>query len=395
MVQLFFLGLGKLISLCNSVYIIKLLGAEKIGVSTLMQSYTNLSSIGYDFALNEIILKSQKKDNENQLFINAIIFRLLIAIALGIVIFFLARLIIPLEGEAYLIGFLVFAILKNSIDPLIIYRNSEKMELYYIIGIISPIMVSVIYLSMNKDRVFTGLDFISVHATMFIGNLILLGAWLKNITEIKVKIKPIVELIRNNWAITLGSMVHTLTFSFQIIIAGMLLNLEDLGVMRASMILVLPLELAYSVMQNKTFIYLKSLVGRDDSRDVIFKTARRSLLVYGIGIILLMLIPESFFSKILGYDYRYNHEFFIIVGVGKLILIIMAPISLSMYLLQGRGAILNSSVVMFIVMLLTTVLTYYFSLVGLALSMVIVDLTLPLYGFWGLKNQQIESKRSR
>ncbi len=387
--EIIILATSRAINLYNSVGIVKIMGPENIGISTLMQSYTSISAIGYDYALNEIILKSQRKNNANDLYATVLFLRLLLASTISIIIILLAFAIDWIKAPIYIICFVIFAIIKNSIDPLLIYRNTGKMDIYYSVGIISPIMVAIIYSLLNEKYIFAGIDFITINLSLFLVNIILLLKWIKKLDKIKIRLKKVIFLIKNNWGISLGSIINTITFSMQLIIAGLILGVGEIGVMRASLILVLPLELIYQVIQNKTFIDVKNIIDRNDANNLIYDEVKKNSRLFVIPVLLAMIIPENFIQQILGHDYKYSHSFFVIVAVSKFMLIVSAPLTLSMYLIDGRKAILESSLLMFITMFIAIPFVYYFHLIGLALSMFLVDAMLPAYGFYKLRKMKI------
>jgi O-antigen/teichoic acid export membrane protein len=379
MVLLFF---GRLLNLLNSVNIVKFLEPEKLGVSTILQAANNQASCVTDFGLNDLASREKNNPSVNEIYLSIVYFRLFASLLLASVSIPIYMLYFTETVPSYLFAFLILSIVKTSLDTVFYYRNSLQMGLYYLINILPPASVMVFYFIYLESFSIAGIDFIVVATSAFTGNIILLAMMLRNTGRVKFDFIYIINLISKNWKLSLASAIAMTSASIPIFISAYVLDLIEMGYLRATLILLIP----FDILISGTFGYLYPKVVDWNKADT-FKLETYNYVTYVgsisvVAILVISILANTIITKILGSDFYFSFLYLVIIMIGKLIFFIFLPFNIYV-LLDKKNArpLLSASLIALTSLSISIPLIRTYGLAGLALSQTIADILVPWIGF--------------
>lgn len=381
--QFLTLFFSRLLNFFNSVVVVKALGPEKIGYSAILQSVTHQFGVLNELGLSELAAREKNSPDFAQLCTDIIFFRFtcfVVAALLGLCIlaFFPALSLPPL-----IIAILGFAIFKNAIDPMFYFRATGQMRIYYLVGMVAPVCVTVFYLLFLETFLFRGIDFIAIHLSVGVVNLLLFAIMMRSIGVQRPNLRRSIDHVIKNWKLANCSIVAMTIAACQIFVAALVLDLSEMGLVRAAVILLVPAEILFTVVQNYFFPRVMDWARDGTVRKQCGHWLKTFAAPVGLVFCFLAFFPWEVIDVVLGKDFEFSAVYLAIVLVGKIVLIYTIPCQVVLWTDKTNNAITMATLAILIVFICLGIpIIAIGGKIGLALSSVSIDVVFAAYALY-------------
>lgn len=319
---------SRVISLVNSTLAAKVLTPEQLGASAIIQSIATQVSTTVDLGLNDYASRNKFLDSINELFYNILVFRLLTTISILIPILLLVTYTNDTINGWWSFIIAIF-LLKNATDTLFYYRTIDEMRTYYVFAFLPPLFTAIIYFFTLEGTTIQAYDLLVITSTVLVSNLALVMRMIYQTGVYKFNVRFLFHYLRLNWLLVISTAMNTYTSAGIIIVAAYFLSQDDLGIIRTSLILIVPLELFSSVLHS--WLYPRVVTWAKDVNfyqnvKLVYKYYYLLLFVF-LGYIIL--VPDVLFF--LGSNFRANEDFIILAVLAKLVAIMFLPYHIAIY----------------------------------------------------------------
>ena len=376
---------AKFLSFVNSSLAAKYMTPELLGPSTIIQSISsNLYSFA-DLGLNDYASREKLNPKINNIFFNILFYRFSITLLIfAPLIFILKTEIFNLDIWWCLLVFLT--VLRLATDTLFYFRTIDRMEIYYLISIIPPLITSVIYFIFIKNIEIEAFDLLIVVSSSLIANLILIFIIFKKIKTYHIQFNFIFNYFKKNLKLIISSSLNIYTSSGILLIAAYFLSIKDMGIIRASFILVVPLEMLFTLYSNWLFPKVICWIN-----DKFYSFEYLKFLKYYVKIFFLLIIIFPIFVflflEIVGEDFFVDLYFILILGSSKLVSIFFLPYQIAIYTDKSNLIITKVSLTnFFFTILVSFFFISSFGVIGVAFSILFLDMFYSIICIYYSKN---------
>ena len=377
-------GANYLLPLITLPYLVRVLGPEKFGLIAFAQAFimcfNTLTDYGFNLsATREISINRTNKEKVSEIFNSVMIIKLILLVVslvlMSIIVFAFEKF-----KKDWIIYYLTFGIvIGQALFPVWFFQGMERMKYITILNITAKLFFTIsIFIFIHEVG-----DYIYVPLINSLGFLVagILALWIV-FKDFKIKffwvgIEKLIYQLRDGWHIFLSQINVTLFSNSNVLILGLLTNDTAVGYFSAAEKIMRALAGLQVPIVGALFPHIAKLI-KNSKKQAIFQL--RKIIKYGTIIYLILVGLVFVFSKeIIVFFYSYSMQ------ESAIILKIVAVVPLTIFLnnIFGTQIMLNTQKekeflkVLFLGgitnILLCSVLSYYFSYVGTAISLLFVE----------------------
>jgi len=382
-------GANYILPLITLPYLVRVLGVEYFGLlafATATVAYFNIiTDYGFNLtATREISIHRENRDKIVEIFSSVMSIKIFL---MFLSFFLLAILVFSFEkfSKDWEIYFFTFGtVIGQTLFPVWFFQGMERMKYITYLNILSKSIFTVAIFIFVKEQS----DFYIVPILTSIG-FVIAGIWslvlIKKEFNIYYKfqsIKTLKHYLVDGWHIFLSQINISLFSSSNIIILGLLTNNTAVGYYSSAEKIMRAIAMMQVPITGAIFPYIAKLM--ETSKDKAILTLKKIIKFGGVIYILISMLVVVFAQNII--NILYGSE----LNQSVLILQIIAIIPLTIFLnnIFGTQIMLNTkkkkefSEILFngamINIFICSVLSYYFSYIGTAISLLIVELYIML-----------------
>ena len=190
------------------------------------------------------------------------------------------------------------------------------------------------------------------------------------------------HLLRN-WKLALSSTTNMTIASCQIFVAAWVLDLSEMGLVRAAVILLVPAEILFTVVQNYFFPRVMDWARDGTVRKQCGHWLKTFAAPVGLVFCFLAFFPWEVINVVLGKDFEFSVAYLAIVLVGKIVLIYTIPCQVVLWTDKANNAITMATLAILIVFICLGIpIIAIGGTIGLALSSVSIDVVFAAYALY-------------
>jgi O-antigen/teichoic acid export membrane protein len=385
--QFIVISLTRVLSFINTYFANRILSLENLGVSSLLQVSAQNIAVLSDFGLNEVSTREYRNSHIFEILGSILIFRL----GLSIILCFLVSIAwLYIENRYFTwatLAILFVCVIKNGSDMLYVYRTLNNLLEFYLINLAAPVIVGFFYYFSLKDLAYVpGVELLILTSVSSVLNGIML---LRMRGKIKLNFNYSItkNYIISSWKLSLSAIINVFVSSGLIYYCAIILDIGALGLVRTTLLLIVPFEILLYVVNN--FFMRDFFSCRSAGERLVFyhKYLMRMFPILFFSIIIVLSINENILAVVLGYDYKLSIFYFKIIAMSKIFLLSFLPFTQILYTdNKNNMPLFSSTLVVFVSMpgFLYSIENY--SLIGLAITQASVDVAFMLpgvyYFFW-------------
>lgn len=381
---------GYILPLITLPYLVRVLGPEKFGLISFAQAFISYFAILTDYGFNlsatrEISINRDNKEKVAEIFFSV----MMVKILLGTLSFFVLALVlvfIPKFRSDWLVYVFSFGmVVGNIMFPIWFFQGMERIKYITVLVIISRLILTVaIFIFVRKVD-----DYFYVPLLNSFGYIIagVLSLW---VVFRNFKIKFILPSSRNlkhqlneGWHIFISTVAISLYTTSNAFVLGLFTNNTVVGYYSATEKIVRVVQYLFAPISQSTYPYISKLVSESKKHALNF-IVKIAILIGGFSFfisLLIFLFASSIIKIILGSQYQQA------VIVLQILSFLPFIISLSnIFAVQGLYAFkFQKTVSMFVVpiavihVFLLIILIHYYSLVGLAVAVVVTEILITIF----------------
>ena len=381
--QYIFIAFTRIISFINSIYAYRLLPTENIGMSTLLQASSAHISVFVDLGLNEYATREAQNHKIKEIISTILYFRIIVSIIL-LTCTFIFVTIFDYGTLNYFVMLVIFLlILRSSTETLFIYRTIGRLTEYYLLLLSGPVIIAVMYFLLLDDL--KKIAAIELFLLAFVNTMVngLLIMRVRKYLTLSFRWQSVATYIFGNWKLSLAAFLNVTITSSLVYYVSYLFDFEILGLMRVSLLFVLPFELVYFTLMN---YYMKELFECDTRKKrflFLKKYFSKALPLVLLMFICLLGIYNTSLLSVLGLNEKISLDFMAIMIVSKILMVGFLPFIVIPFADNRNNLPLFNSVFSgFLVFVFAFLLIKQYNLVGLAVTNLVLDLSSCVLGFF-------------
>lgn len=376
-----------MLSFINTYFANRILPLENLGVSSLLQVSAQNIAVLSDFGLNEVSTREYRNTRIFEILGSILIFRL----GLSIIFCFLVSIAWSYIENRYFtwvtLAILFMCVIRNSCDMLYVYRTLNKLLEFYLINLAGPVIIGLLYYLALKDLAYIpGIELLILTSVSSVLNGIMLLR-VRDKVQLNFNYPIIKKYIINSWKLALSAIINVFVSSGLIYYCAIVLDLGSLGLVRTTLLLIVPFEILLYVANNFYMRDFFSCISAGERLAFYFSYFKRMFPILFISIIIVLIVNENILAAVLGYDYKLSIHYFKIIAISKIFLLCFLPFTQIIYNDNKNNMPLLSSALVALISIpgfLYSIENY--SLIGLAMTQASIDVALMLpgiyYFFW-------------
>jgi O-antigen/teichoic acid export membrane protein len=374
-------GASKALSFYNQYLIVGLLGVYNIGYSSMIQIYNYQASAIFDLGLNNIGIREKNGINEKKYYQLIISLRLIVSLSI-----FIAWIIITyyfINENKFLWYIASIGVLLPALDLNFYFRIKDKINLFAFIRGLSAFVVFVVYINLKPSQIIIGTDYIVTTLSILFVTIL---TWIIYLHYDSVKFFNLSEyklLFLKSKYIIASSTLLLLYPTLQYTLLNNLLGYKSVGILRNTLLLVLPIEFIVNNYGNLLIGYFRKwqVEGRDHEN--ILKLFKISLIFILPITFVIFLCPENLINFFLHKRFEFSFISFKLLIFAKLGLMIFSPFTYYEIVNKNDKLYLKLSIILFILsLILNIILLPRYGIIGASISILICDLSQPLFYFY-------------
>lgn len=383
-------ALNYILPLITLPYLVRVLGPEKYGLISFAQAFiayfTILTDYGFGLsATREISIHRDDKEKVSEIFSSVMTIKFLLGI-LSFIILAIILVFVPRFGNDWLIYIFTFGtVLGNIFFPVWFFQGMENMKWITILNVVAKVIFTIcIFIFIHSESDYPYVALINSLGYLVAG-IISLKIVFKNfkIKFVLPKLESIKYQLKEGWHIFISNIAISLYTTSNTFILGLLTNNTIVGYYSGAEKIVKAVQGLIGPISQTIYPYLSKLATESREKALVF--LRKLVKIVGTGtfvVSLLIFILAPFIVKIiLGNQYQQS--------VLPLRILSFLPFIIgfsNIFAIQGLYAFrLQWVVSRFIIpiaffhLILLSVLTYLYSLIGVSVAVVITEVLITIF----------------